>query len=179
MKKGNLAESKITVSGDRGIKVEKSCVIRSSAHALYEFWRDLTNLPRIIKHPVDIVARSANESHWEVSAPGKNPVSWDAVIINDEPDRLIAWRSKDGAQVPNAGTVRFTPADGGATEVTVKLDYDPPGGWLGDLVARFTRDAAGQQVADALARLKALFETDEMEPAPVQPAPILGPGLTA
>jgi uncharacterized membrane protein len=165
MKKGNLAESKITVSGDRGIKVEKSCFIRETPHVLYEFWRDLANLSRIIKHPVAISTPSATESHWEVSAPGKHPVSWDAVIINDEPDQLIAWQSKDGAQVPNAGSVRFTPTAGdGGTEVTVKLDYDPPGGKLGELVARFTRDAAGQQVSDALARLKYLFEGSRQSP---------------
>jgi uncharacterized membrane protein len=157
MKKPGLAESKITVHGDHAIKVVKSVIVRRPAQELYAFWRDLSNLPRIIRHPVEIYPLSTNESHWAVSAPGKNPVEWDSAIINDEPDKLIAWQSKDGAQVPNAGSVRFEPTAEG-TQVTVKLDYDPPGGKLGELVARFTRDAAGQQVADALRNFKALFE---------------------
>ena len=106
--------------------------IRRPAADLYRFWRDLNNLEQIIHHPVSITTRSAEESHWSVSAPAGLRVEWDSLIINDEPDRLIAWRSREGAQVDNAGTVRFQPAPGDeGTEVTVALEYDPPGGRLG------------------------------------------------
>jgi uncharacterized membrane protein len=166
MKHANLAESKIVVPGNRGIKVVKSVTVRRPAAELYAFWRDLSNLAKVIKHPVQITTLSAIESHWAVSAPGRDPVEWDALIINDEPDRLIAWQSRENAEVPNAGSVRFEPAQGqGGTEVTVKLEYDPPGGKLGALIAKLTGDEAGQQVADALARFKALFEREEVPPA--------------
>lgn len=166
MKHANLAESKIVVPGNRGIKVVKSVTVRRPATELYAFWRDLSNLTKVIKHPVQITTLSAIESHWAVSAPGRNPVEWDAVIINDEPNRLIAWQSRENAEVPNAGSVRFEPAPGeGATEVTVKLEYDPPGGKLGAFIAKLTGDEAGQQVADALGRFKALFEAEEIMPA--------------
>lgn len=170
MKRTETAKSKIVVRDNRGIKVVKSVTIRRPAQALYEFWRDLSNLPRIIKHPVRITTVTDVESHWEVSAPGGSPVEWDALVINDEPGRLIAWRSREGDQVANAGSVRFepAPADEG-TEVTVKLEYDPPGGRLGALIASFTGDAAGQQVADALRRFKALMEAGEMPTTEGQP----------
>lgn len=170
MKQPGLAESKIVVRDNRGIKVVKSVTIRKSAQELYEFWRDLSNLQQVVKRPVQITRISAIESHWEVSAPGKDPVRWDAVIINDEPGQLIAWRSREGAEVPNAGSVRFERAPGEeGTEVTVKLEYDPPGGKLGALVAKFTGDAAGTQVADALRRLKALMEAGEIPTTDGQP----------
>lgn len=163
MKRPDMAKSKIVVHDDRGIKVVKSVTIARPAQELYDFWRDLSNLPRIVKHPVRITRVSDIESHWEVSAPGKGLVHWDALLINDEPGRMIAWRSREGDQVPNAGSVRFEPtADGKSTEVTVKLDYDPPGGRLGAFVASFTRDAAGQQVADALKRFKELAESGQL-----------------
>ncbi|HYC72296.1 MAG TPA: SRPBCC family protein [Opitutaceae bacterium] len=163
MKRPDVAKSKIVVHDDRGIKVVKSLTIRRPAQELYEFWRDLSNLPRIIHHPVRIAPITDIESHWEVSAPGGEPVQWDALIINDEPGRLIAWRSREGDQVPNAGSVRFEPSrDGLGTEVTVKLDYDPPGGRLGALIASFTRDAASQQVGDALKRFKELAESGQL-----------------
>ena len=161
MKPSGLAESKIVVPDNRGIKVVKSVTVRRPATELYAFWRDLSNLPRIIKHPVEITTLSSMESRWRVSAPGKGPVEWTALIINDEPGRLIAWRSREGAEVANAGTVRFEPAPGDeGTEVTVKIEYDPPGGRLGAMLAKLTGDEAGQQVADALQRLKLLFEED-------------------
>lgn len=88
--------TKITVPGNRGVKVVRSCTIRKPAAELYRFWRSLENLTQVIKHPVSITRVSDLESHWSVSAPGgDHRAEWDAVIINDEPNRLVAWRSKE------------------------------------------------------------------------------------
>jgi len=153
--------AKISVPGNRGIKIVRAVTIRKPAAELYRFWRDLTNLSQVINHPVTITTTTNEDSHWLVSAPGGR-VEWDAIIINDEPDRLIAWRSRAGGDVDNAGTVRFEAAPGDVgTEVTVALEYDPPGGKLGAAIAKLTRDAAGSQVYDALRRFKALMESGE------------------
>src|ERR1043165_5197355 len=155
--------AKIAVPGNRGIKVVRAITILESAEALYRFWQDVTNLPQIIHHRVEITATSELESHWKVSAPAGKIVEWDALIINDEPGRLIAWRSRDGGDVDNAGSVRFEKAPGDeGTEVTVALEYDPPGGKLGAAVAKLTRDSAASQVYDALRRFKALIEAGEI-----------------
>lgn len=124
----------------------------------------MENLVSVIKHPVSIVRITDSESHWRVSAPGKDHfVEWDAVIINDEPNELIAWRSKEGADVPNAGTVRFQPAPGDeGTEVRVQLEYDVKGGKLAALLAKITGEEPEQQVAEALRRFKALMEAGEI-----------------
>lgn len=156
--------SKITVPGNRGVKVVRSCTIRKPAAELYRFWRSLENLAQVIKHPVAITRTSDTESHWSVSAPGgDHRVEWDAVIINDEPDRLVAWRSKEGADIANAGTVRFEPAPGDeGTEVRVQLEYDAPGGKFGALLAKLSGEEPAQQVAEALRRFKALMEAGEI-----------------
>ena len=155
--------AKIVIPGNRGIKVVRAVTILQPASVLYQFWRDLTNLHQIIHHSVEITARSAEESHWKVSAPAGRMVEWDALIINDEPDRLIAWRSREGGDVANAGSVRFEDAPGDeGTEVTVALEYDPPGGKLGAAVAKLTRDSASSQIYDALRRFKALMEAGEI-----------------
>ncbi len=166
-----LAPSKIVVSGNKGVKVSRSVTILKPAHLLYTFWRDLENLARVIRHPVTITARSAIESHWSASAPpGEHRVEWDALIINDEPDQLIAWRSSDASEIANAGTVRFEPAPGDeGTEVTVTLDYVPPGGKTGAMLAKISGEEAGQQVADTLRRFKALMEAGEIPTTEGQP----------
>lgn len=162
--KNKTARSKIAVPGNRGVKVVRSCTIRKPAAELYPFWRSLENLATVIKHPVSITRLSDLESHWRVSAPGHDRfVEWDAVIINDEPNELIAWRSKDGAEVENAGTVRFKPAPGDeGTEVTVQLEYNPPGGKLAALFAKLSGEEPEQQVTEALRRFKALMEAGEI-----------------
>lgn len=148
----------------------RAVTIRKSADELYGFWRNLANLTQVVHHPVTITTTSGEDSHWVVSAPGGN-VQWDAIIINETPGKLIAWRSKEGGDVDNAGSVRFEPAPGDeGTEVTVALEYDPPGGKLGAAVAKLTRDSAGSQVYDALRRFKALMEAGEIPTTEGQPA---------
>jgi len=155
-----MTEPGISVHGNRGVKIVRSCLVRKPAEELYTFWRDLENLPQVIKYPVKITTLSSLESHWEVSGPfSSDPIGWDAMIINDEPGRLIAWRSRDGAEIANAGSVRFDPAPGeGGTMVTVKLEYDPPGGKFGQFLGKLTGREPGEQVAETLRRFKQLME---------------------
>jgi uncharacterized membrane protein len=157
------AEAKIAVPGNHGVKVVRSCTIRRPASELYAFWRSIENVTRIVKHPIAITRISDMESHWSVSAPGDRRVEWDAIIINDEPNELIAWRSRDGAEIANAGTIRFEPAPGDeGTEVRVQLEYAPPGGKIAALFAKLTGEEPAQQVAEALRRFKALMEGGEI-----------------
>lgn len=158
------APSKIVVPGNSGVKITRACTILKPAAELYAFWRNPANLMRVIKHPATIVSISETESRWSVSAPpGNRRVEWTSLIINDEPDRLLAWRSREDSEIPNAGSVRFEPAPGGqGTEVTVSLEYDPPGGKLGAWLAKLSGEEAGQQVALTLRRFKALMEAGEI-----------------
>lgn len=152
------------------MKVVRACTIRKPAAELCSFWRRFENLAQIIEHPVTIVAHSETESRWSVSAPGKNRAEWSATIINDKPNELIAWRSLEGADVPNAGSVRFEAAPGDeGTEVTVSFEYNPPGGKLGAFLSKMTGEEAGQQVTEALRRFKALMEAGEIPTTEGQP----------
>ena len=60
------------------------------------------------------------------------------------------------------------PGDEG-TEVTVALEYNPPGGKLGAMVAKFAGEDGGMQVYYALKRLKALMEAGEIPSTEGQP----------
>ena len=66
------------------------------------------------------------------------------------------------ATVPNAGSVRFSDAPGGrGTEVHVTLEYDPPAGRLGQLVAKLFGEEPDVQVREDLRRFKAIMEAGE------------------
>ena len=105
-------------------------------------------------------------SRWTARGPGDIPLSWEAEIVADEPGRLIAWRSVEGAEVDNAGSVRFTPAPGGrGTEVKVLLSYAPPAGRLGTAVATVLGRSGDQQVREDLRRFKQRMEADEVATA--------------
>ena len=83
-------------------------------------------------------------------------------IINEIDGELIGWQSTDNADVATAGSVRFVPARWGGTEIIVHLQYDPPAGKLGSLVASMFGEEPSQQIRADLRRLKEILETGEM-----------------
>ena len=79
---------------------------------VYAFWRQLDRLPTFMAHLDEVRATDQRRSHWKASAPFGRSVEWDAETTDDVPGQRIAWRSLDGADVPNSGEVRFVPAPG-------------------------------------------------------------------
>lgn len=145
------------------MNVTKTTTINSSPEELYRFWHDFENLPRFMRHLESVQVTGAGRSHWKAKAPAGQTVEWDAEIVEDKPGELIAWRSLEGADVENSGSVRFSPATGGrGTVVTVQVEYDPPGGKAGALVAKLFGEEPEQQVQDDLRAFKQVIETGEV-----------------
>jgi uncharacterized membrane protein len=152
----------VSVPAGKGIKVEKSVTVNKSPEELYRFWRNFENLPRFMNHLESVKDTGGDRSHWVAKAPAGKTVEWDAEIYNEKENELIAWRSLEGADVDNAGSVRFEPATGGrGTIVRVTLKYDPPGGPLGALVAKLFGEEPSQQIEEDLRRFKQVMETGE------------------
>ncbi len=151
----------VSVPAGKGIKVEKSVEINRPPEELYRFWRNFENLPRFMNHLESVKVTGEGRSHWVAKAPAGRTVEWDAEIYNEKENELIAWRSLEGADVDNAGSVRFEPsADGRGTTVRVTLKYDPPAGKLGSLVAKLFGEEPSQQIDEDLERFKQVMETD-------------------
>jgi uncharacterized membrane protein len=152
-----------TVNARKAIKVERAVTIEAPRAALYAFWRDFSNLPRFMEHLVSVRVESAQRSHWIAKGPGGSTVEWDAEIVNDVPDSLIAWKTVGHADVANAGSVHFSDAPGGrGTIVKVEVDYEPPAGKLGALVARLFGEDPDRQIREDLRKFKQLIETGEI-----------------
>lgn len=158
----NTAErdNETSVRSDAGVRVEKSVTIDKSPDELYQFWHNLENLPQFMKHLESVEITGENRSHWVAKAPAGKTVEWDAEIINDKENEMIAWRSLEGSGIPNAGSVHFTAApEGRGTEVKVEIRYEPPAGKIGMLVAKLFGEEPSRQVSEDLRRFKQLMET--------------------
>lgn len=132
---------------------------------LYAFWRDFGNLATFMDNVERIDVLSPTRSHWVVKAPGGKTVEWDATVTEEIEDAMIAWRSDEGADVPNSGRIEFRDAGARGTVVTATILYDPPAGVIGKVIAKmFQREPAIQARRD-LRRFKQLMETGEIATA--------------
>jgi uncharacterized membrane protein len=148
----------VSVQGGRGVKVEASICIQRPASELFGYWRQIENLSRVMSH-LEAVHDFGEHSHWVVKAPLGFSIEWDAEIINEHENELLAWRSINGSQLDNAGSVRFVEVPGsGETEVKVSLKYDPPGGGLGVKLARFLGRDIEKEINEDLAQFKQRME---------------------
>lgn len=154
----------------QGIHVEKTVTINKPPTEVYEYWHNFENLPRFMHHLESVQTLGDGRSHWVATAPAGKTVAWDAEITEDRENDHIAWRSLPGADVDNAGEVRFIPAPGGrGTEVKVALDYNPPGGMVAATLAKLFGEEPSQQVEKDLNRFKQLMEAGEIPTTDGQP----------
>lgn len=161
----------VSVPAGHGIKVEKSVTVNRAPEEVYRYWRNFENLPRFMNHLESVKDLGNNRSHWVAKAPAGKTVEWDAEVYNEKENELIAWRSLEGADVDNAGSVRFEAApEGRGTIVRVTLKYDPPAGKIGSLVAKLWGEEPSQQIEEDLRRFKQVMETGEISTTEGQPS---------
>jgi uncharacterized membrane protein len=169
------SDTRQRLGGRRGIHVEESVTINKPIAEVYRFWRNFENLPQFMEHLDSVSTREEGISHWVAVGPAGTRIEWDARIINEVENKLIGWQSLEGSAVATAGSVNFDDTEHG-TRVRVRLQYDPPGGRVGALVARLFGEEPNQTVREDLRRFKRLLETGEIPTTKGQPA---GRGIMA
>jgi uncharacterized membrane protein len=181
-----------TIPYETGIRVDEAITINRPRQEVYEFWKNPENLAEFMEHVESVrpiaagpdtagpdtagpdTAGPANgdrRTHWVAKGPGGRRMEWDAQIINEIENELIAWRSLEGSEVPNAGSVHFADAAGGrGTEVRIALQYNPTGGAVGAFVARLFGEEPSTQIHHDLMRLRTQLETGVVPTVEGQPA---------
>lgn len=157
---------------DISIEITRSLTINKPRSEVYQFWRQFENLPQFMQHLQDVRQMGPKRSHWVARVPkGVGTVEWEADIVQEETDSLIAWRSLPNSDVDNAGEVRFmdAPADRG-TVVQATISYRPPAGAVGGQIAKLLNPAFEEMVKMDLRRFKQLMETGEVTTIEGQPA---------
>lgn len=152
-----------TVHASRAIKVKRAATINKPAAELYSYWRNFENLPAIMDHLEAVTVKDTDHSHWVAKGPAGVKVEWDAEIFREKENEIIAWKSVDGATVPNAGTVQFTDLGKNmGTEVLVELVYEPPAGVIGATFAKLFGEEPNIQVQEDLRHFKQKMEAGEI-----------------
>jgi uncharacterized membrane protein len=167
---GVRSDTKRQLGGGGGVIVEEAVTVNRPLPELYQFWRELENLPRFMQHLESVERVTETLSRWRARGPGGSIVEWNAETINDVPNQVIGWRSLEGSDVVSAGSVNFDDAgpDRG-TRIRVRLQYSPPGGKAGAAVAKLLRRDAATEIREDLRRFKQLLEAGEVPTTKGQP----------
>jgi uncharacterized membrane protein len=159
-------DTRTALAGSKGLHVREAVRLEVPIEDVYRFWRRLENLPRFMEHLHSVTEAAGGRSHWVAAGPGGVRVEWDAEIINEVENRTLGWRSLPGSDVVTAGSVNFDRVRGGrSTQVTVHLQYAPPAGKAGALVAALFGHAPSQAIREDLRRFKQLMEAGELAQA--------------
>jgi len=120
----------------------------------YAMWTQFERLPTFMKAVDKVEELDRRHLRWHVDVGGKK-LSFDTEIIEQVPDRRIAWRSSGGTK--HEGAVDFTGLADDVTEIEVSLDVDmdkapaPPA---------LVREQLDSTIAGDLRRFKQRVERD-------------------
>lgn len=145
----------------QAIEVEKTIRIDAAPAQVYDLFANYENFPRFLSNVVEVRDLGQRRSHWVVKGPAGTEFSWNAVLTEQDRPHRLAWQSEAGAEVEQAGAIRFEPVRNG-TRVTVHLSYRPPAGKVGHAVASLLGSDPRRQLDEDLARMKTLVERGAM-----------------
>lgn len=140
----------------------KSILINRPRAALFAAWR-IERFPEFMENVVAVTDRGDGVSEWTVKAPAGQEVMLLNRITETTPGEAINWQSEPQSDIANSGQVRFTDAPAGrGTYVSLILAYEPPGGKLGRMAAKWLQREPEVQARRDLHRFKQLMETGEI-----------------
>ena len=114
-------------------RVESSVVVEAPVSRVYDYWRNLENLPSFMTNVEDVRATGPGMTHWRIKGPLGTKMEFDAQTTQEEENRALGWNSVDG-NVETSGQVRFQELGSERTRVEVTMNYaDPPGGRIGEV----------------------------------------------
>ncbi|WP_454062361.1 SRPBCC family protein [Candidatus Nitrospira salsa] len=156
------------VNTEQAIKIQESILIQRPAVDLYQFWRNIENLPSILTHIHSVNVINEHLSHWMIETVSGGPtIEWDAKIINEVPNKRIGWSTLQDSDIDHAGSVVFeTMPDGNQTQVTVTLQYVPPAGRLGSTILKVLGQDPKAKIVEDLQHFKERMEAPVLNEQP-------------
>lgn len=139
-------------------QVTKSIIVKGDISTVYDLWANFENFPNFMKYIKSVTLTGPDTSHWVMAGPAGVNVDWNAEMTRRDENKRIAWSSKDGkGLVTTSGQVTFNSLPQDEIEVTVTLQYVPPAGKAGEVLANLLSDPE-QRLGEDLRNFKALVE---------------------
>lgn len=134
---------------------ETSIIVSAPVEQVFDVWSHFDRFPEFMDNLKSVQLTGDRLSHWVAKGPLGASIEWDAETTMFEPNKRIAWNSRDSGDITTSGQVTFNELDNNQTEIHVVLKYEPPGGVIGDAVAKLFSDPQKDLEKD-LERFKAM-----------------------
>jgi uncharacterized membrane protein len=122
-------------------RAEQTIVVNAPVDRCYEVYSHFPDFPRFMNNVESITPKGDPKVwHWKVKGPLGTHVEWDAEVDAMEPNKVISWHSVRDSEVKNAGAAIFESLGPNETRVHVTIEYHPPAGKIGEVVADIFRD---------------------------------------
>jgi uncharacterized membrane protein len=105
-------------------KVEKSILVNVPVSTAYNQWTQFEDFPQFMGGVKTVKQLDDDRLEWVAEIAGVRR-QWTARVLEQVPDRKVAWAATEGAT--NAGAVTFEDVGGGQTSVHLSLEYEPEG----------------------------------------------------
>lgn len=105
-------------------RVEKSIDVEKPVRTVYNQWTQFESFPEFMQGVERVEQKDDKRLHW-VAEIGLADREWDAEIVEQTPDQVIAWKAT--GETANDGRVTFQEVAPNRTRVNLVLEYDPEG----------------------------------------------------
>src|SRR4030081_590270 len=133
--------------------VEKSIEVQKPVDQVYAQWTQFEEFPKFMENVEEVRQLDDKHLEWKAKVAGTER-KWKAEIVEQQPNRIIAWRATTGDKNDGKVESQFVNHH---TKFTVALDYDPPAGAVGDVGDKLIRATPGR-VENDLKRFKEFIE---------------------
>lgn len=121
---------------------EASVNVNADQQSTWNYVSNYANFDQFMSNVKEIKMLSETVSEWHLSGPLGIPVSWKAVTSVKEAPKHLAWHSMEGS-LETKGFIKVEPdstSGMGGSRVTVHVEYNPPGGAIGEAFASLFKD---------------------------------------
>jgi len=116
-------------------RFESNIVVDAAPNTCYQKWHHFEQFPHFMNNVEEVRQTENKKWHWVVNGPLGHRTEWDAELDEDIPNRSLAWHSVTGSEVAISGAVLFNDLGNNRTQIDCQIQYDPPGGAVGEAVA--------------------------------------------
>jgi uncharacterized membrane protein len=139
--------------------IRKTVTVDVPIRTAYNQWTQFESFPQFMEGVEAVRQLDDKRLHWKATIAGVTR-EWDAEIVHQEPDQVIAWRATSGSK--NDGVVDFEadPQNSNRCTITATIEFEPEGvvETAGDLLNLIDRRVSGD-----LERFKELIEARGQE----------------